>query len=132
MRRLLTSALIANALAVAVAGGASAQTPYDDPGRYNALQMQFDMAQRDALANQLAANAAQARFDTESRLNALAIQRGAMGGYADTNVIDHGAIVQGAQIDAQLSADSARIAELTDAALARSNARIVAIKPALQ
>lgn len=130
MRLFLTTALIASALAAA--GGVQAQTLYEDPGRYNALQMQLEIAQQNALANQLAANAAQARFDTETRLNSLAMQRSSSAGFVDTNVIDRSAILKGAQLDAQMAADAARIAELTDAALARSNARIVAIQPALQ
>jgi uncharacterized LabA/DUF88 family protein len=130
MRPFLTVALIASALAAAA--GVRAQTLYDDPGRYNALQMQLEIAQQHALANQLAANAAQARFDTETRLNSLAMQRSLSAGFVDTNVIDRSAILQGAQLDARMSVDAARIAELTDAALARSNARIAAIEPARQ
>ena len=117
---LLTGALLV------FAGGAQAQAFYEDPGRYNALMMQAELAQRDALAAQQAADAARMRYETETRLGALAAQRTAAdGSYRPTMVL-------GTQIGAQMTQDSERLAELTDQALARGNARIVAVKPVVR
>lgn len=119
--RALTAALI---LALG-AGAASAQAPYyDDGGRYLAQQQMFEIAQRDSLYRQQEYQAAQARADTEVRLDALAQQR-----QATNAALSSTAMQTGAKIDAQLGADANRIDQLMDAALARSNARIVAIKP---
>ena len=122
--------LILAALMFAAAGAAQAQlyppNPYDDPGRYNALQMQVEAAQRDALAAQQQAFAAQSRYETEVRMNDLATQR-----ILGQQAIHQQPIAQGEKITHQLTADAERLAELTDRALARSNARVVAVKPAL-
>jgi hypothetical protein len=87
----------------------------------------FEMAQRDSLYRQQEFQAAQARADTESRLTGLAQQR-----QAASDALTSTSIQAGAQIEAQIGADSARIDQLMDAALARSNARILAVKPVTQ
>ena len=117
-------------LILAVAGGAAAaQTIYDDPGQLNALRLQAEIAQQQAQAAQQAADAAQARVETEARIGALNTQRitgeQALG-------VNTPQTIQGDQISAQMTADAARLAQLTDQVLAQSNARIVAIKPALR
>lgn len=109
---------------VCAAAGAAAQTPYDDPSRYSPAQQAFEIAQRDSLYRQQEAQAAQARADAEARLNDLEAQRRAASDALDTPYIQ-----SGAQIDAQLGADAARIDRLMEAAMARSNARVLAVKP---
>jgi hypothetical protein len=111
-------------LTAAVASPLTAQTVYDDPGRYNVFMLQAEMAQREALAAQQAADAAQARLETETRLNALSLQR-----TTGQSAIRQSSVTQGADIGAQMNADSARLSALTDAALARSNARVMAVRP---
>ncbi len=118
---------LASILALGVAGAATAQGLYDDQGRFLAQQQMFEMAQRDSLYRQQEFQAAQARADTESRLNTLAQQR-----QAASDALASTSMQSGAQIEAQIGADSARIDQLMDAALARSNARILAVKPVTQ
>lgn len=119
--RALTAASI---MALSVAGAATAQGLYDDPGRFLAQQQQFEIAQRDSLYRQQEFQAAQARADTELRLNGLVQQQ-----QAASDALFSTSMQTGAQIDAQIGADSTRIDQLMDAALARGNARILAVKP---
>jgi hypothetical protein len=119
MRPLILAAMLALG-----AGAASAQAVYDDAGRAFAQQQMFDMAQRDSLYRQQEFQAAQARAETEMRLNGLAQQRQQGGDALYTPSMQIGA-----KLDAQLGADIQRMDALTDAALARSNARILAVKP---
>jgi hypothetical protein len=119
MRPLILAAMLALG-----AGAASAQAVYDDAGRALAQQQMFDMAQRDSLYRQQEFQAAQARAETEMRLNGLAQQRQQGGDALYTPSMQ-----SGAKLDAQLGADIQRMDALTDAALARSNARILAVKP---
>ncbi len=119
--RALTLAAI---LALGAAGAGHAQGLYDDSSRLLAQQQQFEMAQRDSLYRQQEYQAAQARTDTELRLNGLAQQQ-----QAASDALANTSLQSGAQIDAQIGADSLRIDQLMDAALARSNARILAVKP---
>jgi len=69
---------------LAIAGAAPvqslAQGLYTDPGRLSALQMQVEQAQRDALASQQAADAAQMRLETEQRVASLNAERAARSG----------------------------------------------------
>ena len=121
--------LVLTGLLLALATTACAQANYDDPGQLNALRLQAQIAQQNALAAQQAADAAQMQNETETRINALNSQRitgeRALGVGSPANV-------QGAQVSAQMSLDAARMALLTDRALAQSNARVVAIQPALR
>jgi hypothetical protein len=119
--------ILAASLAFCAAGAACAQGLYDDSARLLAQQQMFEMAQRDSLYRQQEFQAAQARADTESRLDDLAQQRQAASAALATPSIQ-----TGAQIEAQIGADSARIDQLMEAALARSNARILAVKPVTQ
>jgi uncharacterized membrane protein YccC len=118
---------LASIMVLCAAGGTSAQGLYDDSARLLAQQQMFEMAQRDSLFRQQELQAAQARADTEMRLSGLAQQRAASAAALYTPSIQ-----TGARIDAQLGADTARIEQLTDAALARSNARVLAVKPVTQ
>jgi hypothetical protein len=123
MRALISAAI----LALCAAGAASAQGLYDDSARLLAQQQMFEMVQRDSLYRQQEFQAAQARTDTELRLNGLAQQR-----QAASDALASTSMQSGAQIEARIGADSARIDQLMDAALARSNARILAVKPVTQ
>ena len=123
MRALILAAIFG----LSAAGAANAQVIYDDSARLLAQQQMFEMAQRDSLYRQQEYQAAQARADTESRLNGLADQR-----QAASDALAGASTQTGAQIGAQIGADSARIDQLMDAALARSNARILAVKPVTQ
>lgn len=116
--------ILAASLALCAAGAAIAQGLYDDSARLLAQQQMFEMAQRDSLYRQQEFQAIQARADTESRLNGLAQQR-----QAASDALESTSMQTGAQIDAQIGSDSARIDQLMDAALARGNARILAVKP---
>jgi uncharacterized membrane protein YccC len=118
---------VASILALSAAGAAHAQGLYDDQSRFLAQQQMFEMAQRDNLYRQQEFQAAQARTDTELRLNGLAQQQ-----QATSDALASSSIQTGAQIEAQIGADSQRIDQLMDAALARGNARILAIKPVSQ
>lgn len=115
---------LASILALSAAGAASAQGLYDDPGRYLATQQMIEMAQRDAQFRQQEYQAAQARADTEIRLDDLIQQR-----QAASDALYNNSLQSAAAIDAQIGADSERIEELMDAALARGNARILAVTP---
>jgi uncharacterized membrane protein len=126
-------------LLLALASAAQAQGLYGDPGRLNALQMQVDQAQRDALSSQQAADAAQMRFQTEQRIASLNAERTARSAAVTpplSPMLDDGllqsAMERARALDVQVGADSDRLSQLTDQALARSNARIVAVKPALR
>ena len=123
MRALILAAIFG----LSAAGAANAQVIYDDSARLLAQQQMFEMAQRDSLYRQQEYQAAQARADTETRLNGLAVQR-----QAASDALISASTQTGAQIGAQIGADSARIDQLMDAALARSNARILAVKPVTQ
>ncbi len=118
---------LATIIAIGAADAASAQGLYEDPGRYLALQQSAEMAQRDAAFRQQEYQAAQARADTETRLSGLAQQRQTANAALYTQ-----SMRSGAQIDAQLGVDSNRLDQLTDAALARSNARVLAVQPVLR
>ena len=120
-------ALILTALLMSAASAAQAQTYFEDPGRYNTLAMQVELAQRDSLAAQQAAFAALTRADTEVRLQGLANQR-----VAAADALRGNPIVAGSQVGAQMNADGQRLEKLTDDALARSNARVLAIRPAVR
>lgn len=136
--------LLMGGLWLAIAGaaplqGLQAQAIYTDPGRLSALQMQIDQAQRDALASQQAADAAQMRLETEQRvasLNARGIDRTAAlappQSAAAESAILQSAIDRARELDDQVGADADRMSQLTAQALARGNARIVAVKPALR
>ena len=116
--------LLAFILASSAAGAATAQGLYDDQSRLLAQQQIFEMAQRDNQYRQLDFQAAQARIDTELRLNGLAQQQ-----QATNDALAGASIEAGAQIGAQIGADGERIDQLMEAALARGNARILAVKP---
>lgn len=116
--------LLAFILASSAAGAATAQGLYDDQSRLLAQQQMFELAQRDNQYRQLDFQAAQARIDTELRLNGLAQQQ-----QATNDALAGASIEAGAQIGAQIGADGERIDQLMEAALARGNARILAVKP---
>lgn len=118
---------VASILVLSAAGAAHAQGLYDDQGRFLAQQQMFEMAQRENLYRQQEFQAAQARTDTELRLNGLAQQQ-----QLTNDALASTSIQTGAQIEAQIGADSVRIDQLMDAALARGNARILAVKPVSQ
>ena len=120
----MRASILAFAAAITAFGAAQAQALYPDPNAYTPAQQAFEMAQRDNLYRQQEAQAAQARADTEQRLTDLAAQRQATGA-----ALDNGALAAGAQIDAQLGADSARNDQLMAPAMARSKARVLAVKP---
>lgn len=116
-----------------------AQGLYTDPGRLNGLQMQVEQQQRDALASQQAAAAAQARLETEQRIASLNAQRAGQAALAAPpaspardNAILQSAIDRAKALDAQVGADADRLSQLTAQSLANGNARIVAVKPALR
>lgn len=119
--------MLASALAFGAVGAAGAQGLYDDSARLLAQQQMFEMAQRDSLYRQQEYQAAQARADTEIRLNGLAQQR-----QTASDALAATSLQNGAQIEAQIGADSLRMEQLMDAALARGNARILAVKPVTQ
>lgn len=123
----MRAVILAASLALCASGAASAQGLYDDSARLLAQQQMFEMAQRDSLYRQQEFQAAQARADAESRLSGLAQQR-----QASSDALTSTSMQTGAQIEAQIGADSARIDQLMDAALARGNARILAVKPVSQ
>jgi hypothetical protein len=116
--------MMAFILASSAAGAATAQGLYDAQSLLPTQQQMFELAQRDNQNRQLEFQAAQARTDTDLRLNGLAQQQ-----QATNDALASASIEAGAQIGAQIGADSERIDQLMEAALARGNARILAVKP---
>ena len=92
---------LASILAVGASGAATAQPFYADASRSLAQQQMFEMAQRDSLYRQQEFQAAQARVDTEMRLDSLAQQR-----QAASAALASTSLQNGAQIEAQIGADS--------------------------
>jgi hypothetical protein len=129
---------------LAIAGAAQAQGLYigpgGDPGRIAGLQMQIEQAQRDALASQTQAGALQMQLQTEQRIAGLNAQLGATAvpstpspqAAAQESAILQSSIDRARTLDAQGRADADRMSQLTAQALANSNARIMAVKPALR
>lgn len=120
----MRAVMMAFILASSAAGAAAAQGLYDDWSRLLAQQQMFELAQRENQERQLGFPAAQPRTDTEPRLNDLAEQQQATNDALATTSIE-----AGARIEAQIGADGERIDQLMEAALARGNARILAVKP---
>jgi len=109
---------IALALVTAMlASPAAAQNTFEDIRLRNALGMQQDLARQQSLAAQREAFAASQRAGASARIQSLAIRP---------------APVTPAPLNAQMLADAEVIARIQDQALAASNARILAIKPASQ
>jgi hypothetical protein len=120
----MRAVMMAFILASSAAGAATAQGLYDDQSRLLAQQHMFQMAERDDHYRQSEFPAAQARTDSELRLNSLAEQQ-----QTANDALADASIEAGAQIEAQIGADGERIDQLMEAALARGNARILAVKP---
>jgi hypothetical protein len=116
--------LLPSILAAAFAGGAAAQTtPGFDQLQRDAAWQEMEQARQQALAAQRDAFAAQQRYQTQQTLQALSQSSP----YASPPVSG----VAPPPLDAQLAADAERIRILQDQQLAASNARILAIRPAI-
>lgn len=109
--------LLAMAMVFGAACAAAAQSPHDDPAPAG---QSFEIAQRGSLGH-----APQTQATPEGAVVEATDPKEAPSGGA----IDTPSIESGARIDAQLSADAERIDQLMEAALARSNARVLAVKP---
>lgn len=144
----MTRAAVIAACLLAAGGLARAQTPDLDQARLQVLQQQLEIAQVQALEAQRAVNAVQEQLRTEQTLRALeAGRQGAVPAplpyaslpytpapYASLpNALalgsDTGGVV--APIEDQHATDSDRLLQLQGEAMARSNARILAVRPAL-
>lgn len=139
----------------AVSGAACAQTPDLDQARLQMLEQQVEIARVQTLEAQRAVSAVQEQLRTEQTLRALEAGRQgvpaplpyALPSYAAAGAIpkapvpyaslpnalalgsDTGGVV--APIESRHAADSDRLLQLQGEAVARSNARILAIRPAL-
>ena len=108
-------------IAVAVALPTAAQTSFDILHAENRLAVQQDLARQSALAADREALATLNRARTAAALETLREQR-IMAPTAEPAAL--------APLDPKIAADAETIARLQGEALARSNARILAIKPA--
>jgi hypothetical protein len=149
----MTRVAVIAACLLAVGGAALAQTPDLDQARLQVLQQQLEIAQVQALEAQRAVNAVQEQLRTEQTLRALeAGRQGAVPAplpytslpyaslpytpapYASLpNALALGSNAGGvvAPIEDRHAADSDRLLQLQGEAMARSNARILAVRPAL-
>jgi hypothetical protein len=138
-------AFLAACLFTAGAVAARAQTPALDEARLQALQQQVEIARSQALEAERAINAVQAQLRTEQTLRRLEADRQASAPpplpqpyspttpYAlglGTDAAARGA-AQAGPLDSRHAADSDRLLQLQAQAMARSNARILAVRPAL-
>jgi len=131
--------IIAAALLVAAGEMARAQTPDIDAARVQLLEQELAASRQRALEAEREAYAAQTRLATELSLNSLQSGRDASApslAASLPNTMPYS--LQGVSRDqamgafaGQHAADEARILELQQQALARSNARILAVQPAL-
>jgi hypothetical protein len=128
----------ATLMIIAIATSACAQTPDLDAARIQALEQELDAARQRALEAERAAYAAQTQARTEQTLNAMAAARDAQATAAGTpydlprlTPLPPGPTNPVAALDSQLAADGDRIMQLQAQALAGSNARILAVQPAL-
>jgi hypothetical protein len=135
--RFATMPLVSLAAAFAIAlsaGSVYAQTPELDASRVQVLEHEARTSQVRALDAEREANAALERLRTEQTLRGLAQDRAAstpansLLASKPTSPAPPGTV---STIDSQLVADSDRIMQLQRDALARSNARILAVRPAL-
>jgi hypothetical protein len=134
------TALIAASLLALTGAVACAQTPELDSARIQILEPLLESARLQALDAQRAAYAAQAQLRTEQSLQALEAGRAGVSASALTPLAPlpyslsqtpAASISRVAPIDGQHAADADRILQLQAEAMARSNARILAIRPAL-
>ena len=109
-------------IAAAVAGPAAAQSSFDIIHAENRLAARQDIARQRALADDREALVIENRARTAAALAVLHEQRIAAPVTAEP--------LAPAPLDPQMAADAESIARLQAQALARSNARILAIKPA--
>lgn len=95
----------------------------------NAAAHALEDARRDVLASQIEASNAREQAASAARLRALEAQRSAPG--AGTLTIPPARVIdEPGRRDAELSASASQLDRLTQAALAESNARMRAIRPA--
>lgn len=114
----------------AIAGGAQAQSLREIQARNAAAQAVEDV-RRDLLASQIESSNAQERARTESLLRGLDQQRaGAVPSAPSMTAPPVRTVDDPARREVQRSSDMSRIDQLTQDALAQSNARMRAIKPA--
>ncbi|MDQ0465797.1 hypothetical protein QO010_003589 [Caulobacter ginsengisoli] len=111
-------------VAAALTGAAAAQTtPGFDQLQRDAAWQDMELARQQALAAQRDAFAAQQRYQAQQTIQALK----QTSPYASPPVPG----LKPPPLDAQLAADAERIRILQDQQLAASNARILAIRPAI-
>jgi hypothetical protein len=115
------AAFLATVMVFGAVCAAAAQSPHDDPRRMSPAQQPFEIAQRGALGPQPQAESTPGGGVAAESSDP---KEGPSGGAIDALSID-----SGARIDAQLNADAERIDQLMEAAMARSNARVLAVKP---
>lgn len=121
---MMRAVLLAAIMGLGAACAAAAQPFHADPNRPSSAQQDYRMAQRDGVRPQLDGQTAQDRDGDEPRLDDPGGQWRAAG-----DAINIPSIQSGARIDAHLSADAERIDQLMEAAMARSNARVLAVRP---
>lgn len=126
----MRTALYISVCLAALGGGASAQSLRDIQAR-NAAAHALEDVRRDLLSSQIEASNAQERARTESLLRGLEQQRtGAVLSAPSMTVPPARPLDDGARREADRASAMSRLDQLTRDALAESNARMRAIRPA--
>ncbi len=126
----MRKALCISVCLAALGGAADAQTLRDIQAR-NAAAQALEDARRDLLASQIDASNAQERARTESLLRGLEQQRGSSTFNAPSIVVPPARPVDDpTRREADRASAMSRMDQLTQDALAQSNARMRAIRPA--
>lgn len=128
----MTRAALLLSVSLAALGGAGLARAQDlrDIQARNAAAHALEDARRDLLSSQIEASNANERARTEMRLRDLSSQRSAPS--SSLTVPPLRTIEAPGQREAELSASASRLERLTQEALAESNARMRAIRPASQ
>lgn len=140
---MIRSAIVTACLIAAAGASARAQTAALDEARLQMLQQQVEIARIQALEAERAINAVQAQLRTEQTLRGLEAGRQAAAPPPAAPPLPYSATTPSAlglgadavgrvgPVNGQHAADSDRLLQLQAEAMARSNARILAVRPAL-